>query len=116
MYDAGGQPRHYGQLASIQLGSLIRGGALAWKTDQVAANGSDRGCYELDFERFPDAAAALLKQVLEMKARGDRAAAEKLKADWVDADSDWKVARGVIAERWLRAPKASYVYSIEGVR
>jgi hypothetical protein len=116
MYDAGGQPRHYGQLASIQLGSLIRGSALAWKTDQVAANGSDRGCYELDFERFPGAAAALLKQVLEIKARGDRAAAEKLKADWVDADSDWKIARGVIAERWLRAPKASYVYSIEGVR
>ncbi|MDQ2643429.1 MAG: hypothetical protein M3020_06430 [Myxococcota bacterium] len=114
MYDAAGQPRHYSQLASIQLGALTKAGAVTWKPGERAANGSDSGCFELDFARFPEAAGALLQQVLQIKARGERAAGEKLRAEWVDGEGPWKATRAVIAERWLRAPKASYVYSIRG--
>jgi hypothetical protein len=115
MYDGSGQPRHYSQLASIQLGALTKAGALTWKATERAANGTDTGCFELDLAQFPKAAGALLQQVLQIKARGDRAAGEKLRAEWVDADGPWKTTRAVIAERWLRAPKASYVYSIRGL-
>jgi hypothetical protein len=115
MYDAAGQPRHYSQLASIQLGTLARAGALPFKDDALAANGVDRGCFELDFSQFPAAVTELMKQVLEIKAKGDRASAERLKAEWVDADNPWKKTRTLIAERWLRAPKASFVYSISGL-
>ncbi len=114
MYDAAGQPRHYSQLASIQLGALTKAGAVTWKAGERAANGSDSGCFELDFARFPEAARALLHQVLQIKAQGDRAAGEKLRAEWVDGEGPWKATRALIAERWLRAPKASYVYSIRG--
>jgi len=115
MYDASGQPRHYSQLSSIQLGALGKAGAVTWKAGERAANGSDTGCFELDLARFPEASRALFQEVLQIKARGDRAAAEKLKAEWVDAEGPWQALHAVIRERWLRAPKASYVYSIRGV-
>ena len=47
------------------------------------------------------------------KGKGDKAAAEKLKADFVDAKDDWEKVRANITERWLRAPKATFVYSIK---
>jgi hypothetical protein len=115
MYEAAGQPRHYSQLASIQLGVLTEAGALHWKPEEMAANARDRGCFELDFTRFQPAVRGLMQQVLEIKAQGDRARAEKLKAVWVDADGAWKKVRSLISERWLRAPKASYVYGIQGL-
>jgi hypothetical protein len=115
MYEAAGQPRHYSQLASIQLGVLTEAGALTWKAEEMAANARDRGCFELDLARFQPAVRGLMQQVLEIKAQGDRARAEKLKATWVDADGNWKKVRALISERWLRAPKASYVYAIHGL-
>jgi hypothetical protein len=111
MYDAGGQPRHYSQLASIQLGSFVQAGALVWKAE-AAANGSDQGCFDLDFSRLQPAIDVLMKRVLEIKSRGDRKSAEQLKTEFVDAENAWKATRATITERWLRAPKASYVYSI----
>lgn len=115
MYDAAGQPRHYSQLASIQLGVLTEAGALRWSPEAMAANASDRGCFDLDFHRFQPGVRGLMQQVLEIKAQGDRVRAESLKRAWVDADGDWKKVRALISERWLRAPKASYVYAIHGL-
>jgi len=55
----------------------------------------------------------LAKTVLQVKSQGDKATAEKLKASYVDGEGEWKKVREVIAERWLRAPKASFVYSVK---
>ena len=57
--------------------------------------------------------AALEKTVLGIKGRGDKAAAVRLREEFVDRDDEWKKLRAVIQERWLRAPKATFVYSIE---
>jgi hypothetical protein len=113
MYSADGKPKNYSQLASIQQGFLRKAGALTWKADGKAANGKDVGCIELDLKKFKTATADLEKQVLMVKAKGDKAAAEKLKADFVDAKDEWEKVRASIAERWLRAPKASFVYSVK---
>jgi hypothetical protein len=113
MYSADGKPKNYSQLASIQQGFLRKAGALTWKAAEKAANGTDVGCVELDLVKFKTATAELEKQVLGAKSRGDRAAAEKLKADFVDAKDEWEKVRGSITERWLRAPKASFVYSVK---
>jgi hypothetical protein len=56
-----------------------------------------------------------MQKVLSIKARGDRAGAEQLKKQWVDGNGDWKKQRDIIAERYLRAPKATFVYSIGGL-
>jgi hypothetical protein len=115
MYDSEGKPKNYGQLAAIQLGSLERSGVLEWKPSEPAANGSDRGCFDIHFDRWNRAAAGLMEKVLSIKARGDRASAERLKAQWVDDRGVWKQRRDVIAERWLRAPRSTFVYSISGL-
>ena len=112
MYAAGGTPRHYSQLSAIQIGSLIEAGAIAWHADQPAANGSDQGCVEVNFEALPKAIEDLETTVLQIKASGDKARAEELKAKFVDADDEFARIKQAIAERWLRAPRASFVYSV----
>lgn len=113
LYGAEGKPKTYPQLASIQLGSFIDAGAMAWSADGAAANGSDKGCFELRLDKLPGAIEALEKKVLIIKATGDKKAADALREAFVDKDGEWKRLRGVIEERWRRAPRGSFVYSIE---
>ena len=111
MYTADGTPKNYSQLASIQLGALREAGVLTWKPELQAANGKDTGCFEIDLEKWPAAVDGLAKRVFQIKARGDRKGAEALIAKHVDAKDEWAALREVITERWLRAPKASFVYA-----
>jgi hypothetical protein len=112
MYTADGTPRNYSQLAAIQLGSLMKAGAISWQADQPAANGKDQGCVEINFEALPAAIESLEKTVLQIKASGDKKRAEELKAQFVDADDEFARIKSTLTERWLRAPKASFVYSV----
>lgn len=113
MYTADKKPRNYSQLASIQLGTLNRAGVLVFKPAEKAANGTDVGCYDLDFSKWKPAVDALAKRVLMAKGKGDRKDAEKMVAEFVDAQDDWATQRTVITERWLRAPKATFVYAVK---
>jgi len=119
MYDPQGKPKNYSQLAAIQLGNLSMSGsgrsAVEWKANETAANGRDQGCYEVHLEEWNAAATELARQVLQIKGRGDRAAAEVLKQRWVDDEGAFKEQRALIASRWLRSAKSSFVYSITGL-
>lgn len=113
MYAASGSPNNYSHLAAMQVGSFVKAGALTWLADQPAANGTDQGCIEIDFDALPGAIESFETTVLQIKAKGDRKRAEQLKAEFVDAkDDDFAKLRETIAERWLRAPRASFVYSV----
>ena len=113
MYTADGTPRNYSQLAGMQLGSFMKAGAIAWHADQSAANGKDQGCIEINFEALPGAIEAFETTVLKIKASGDKAGAEKLKAEFVDANDDFARVKSTITERYLRAPRATFVYSVQ---
>jgi hypothetical protein len=114
MYAPDGTPRTYSQLAAIQLGSFIDSGAIAWQPDEMAANGTDRGCLQIDFGRLTGAVATLERTVLGIKSRADRRPAEQLKAHYVDEKSDrFARIKETIADRWQRAPQASLVYSLD---
>ena len=115
MYDPQGKPKNYSQLAAIQLGSLTASGSVEWKANEPAANGTDRGCYEVHLDKWNASASELAKQVLQIKGRGDKAAAEALKKRWVDGEGAFKTQRSLIADRWLRSPKSTFVYSITGL-
>jgi hypothetical protein len=115
MYTGDGSPRTYSQLAAIQVGSFRDAGALQWKAQEKSASGEDTGCLEIDFDKLPAAVAALEETVLKIKARGDKAGAEALKAKYVDGQDDYAQLRQAIADRYVRAPKATFVYSIEGL-
>lgn len=112
MYTGSGQPKAYSQLAAIQLGHLHASGVLTWKADEMAANGTDRGCFDLDLATWPAAVDKLATRVLRAKGKGDKKDALAMKAAFVDGKDAWADLRGTIAERWLRAPKASFVYSL----
>ena len=110
MYTGEHTRKAYGNLAAIQIGYLIDKGALTWDANATAANGSDKGAFTIHADKLTAVAEDLMKEVAGIKARGDKAAAEKLIARYVDADT--VVPHKLIAERFLRYPKASFVYSV----
>jgi hypothetical protein len=113
MYTPEGKPKPYSQLAAIQLGHLVASGALVWRADSQAANRSDQGCFHFALDEFPKAVKELMAKVAHIKGSGDLAAAEALKKQFVDVDGDAKKLLDTITERWLRAPKGTFVYAID---
>jgi hypothetical protein len=115
MYEADGKPRNYSQLAAIQIGSFIDAGALSWVAEP-AANGKDMGCLQVDYDKLPGAVEKLEVTVLGIKSRADRKEAQGLLAKYVDDKDDaYAGVKAAITERYLRAPKASFVYSVSGL-
>lgn len=112
MYTADNKPRNYSQLASIQLGTLAREGVLSFKAEENSASG-ERGCFDVDFAKWKPAVDTLAKRVLMAKGKGDKKDAEKMVAEFVDAKDEWAKQRELITERWLRAPKATFVYAVK---
>jgi len=103
------EPKAYSQLAAIQVGMLIEAGTLRWDPAAAAANGTDTGAFVIDFDALPAAVEAMMRRVGQIKATGDRAAAEELVAKYVDGDI---VPHAAIRERVLRDPKATFVYAV----
>lgn len=113
MYDENKHPKNYSQLAAIQIGYLMKNGAIHWNAEEIAANGTDKGCFAVELDKFPPAVKSLMTEVAQIKGKGDKARAEALIKEFVDVTGDKKKVHDVIAERVLRAPKASFVYSIK---
>ncbi len=110
MYEADKHPRNYSQLAAIQLGLLVEGKAVVWKATEKAANGNDVGCYSFDFAKYPATVKGMMSRVAKIKGKGDKHDAEVLIGRFVDGADAAKVHEQ-IAERVLRAPKASFYYA-----
>ena len=113
MTDAQGRPKPYSQLAAIQMGYLNSKGVLVWKAGEKAANGNDVGCFDVDLAKWRPTVDELARVVLGAKGRGDRVLAEQTRDAWVSDGTPWAEKRKTIQERWLRAPKASFVYAIK---
>jgi hypothetical protein len=112
MFDAHGRPKPYSQVAAVHIGHLSRAGALEWQADRPAASGRDRGRFEVHFDRFAAAVTDLMQRVGRIKATGDRTAGAALVADFVSGRYAGLVHQAEVAERVLRHPKASFVYSV----
>ncbi|MBC7531773.1 MAG: hypothetical protein H7318_09360 [Oligoflexus sp.] len=112
MYDGQGKAKPYSQLAAIQLGFLLKEKAAVWLPNELAANTQDKGCMNIDVSKFAKVVPKLAKVTVGLKARGDTKVAAQLKADYIDSKVS-KALQATIAERWLRAPKASFVYSVK---
>jgi len=108
-----GRPKPYSQLSAIQLGFLLEQGAVVWRADVKAANGTDLGCLDVDTHSIRAGINALAQLVLPIKGRGDRAGAEALLTRFVVANNPWASIFDSITERWLRAERASFVYSVK---
>jgi hypothetical protein len=115
MYTADGTPRNYSHVGAIQIGAFLDAGALKWQSTEPAANGKESGCMEVDYAQLPAAIESLEKTVLGIKSRADRAGADALLAKYVDDKGGYAAVKAAITERYLRSPKASFVYSISGL-
>lgn len=111
MYTAEGKRKAYSQLAAIQLGALMNSKAISWHPKKRAANGQDVGCFAVHAEKRVSAVRKLMKEVMRIKATGDKKAALALAKSYVD-DEKAQLLHEVIAERWLRAAKSTFVYSV----
>ena len=110
MYTAEHKRRPYSQLAAIQIGFLMDEGVVVFDPDAQAANGTDKGAFTIQYDKFPAAAEKLMKIVGRIKAQNDKAGAETLIRKYVDGSV---VPQTLITERELRFPRQSFVYSIE---
>jgi hypothetical protein len=110
MYTGEHNRKAYGNLAAIQIGFMIDKGALTWDANASAANGTDKGAFTIHPDKITGVADEMMKEFGGIKARGDKAAAEKLIARYVDSDA--VVPHKIISERVLRYPKPSFVYSV----
>lgn len=113
MYNSEQQPNSYSHLAAIQLGWLIEHAAVTWKANDSASNAKDKGCFEIVFDEMPRAAESLMREVAQIKSRGDRGRAQKLVDSYVDVTGEKKSLHELITERVLREPKATFVYSLQ---
>lgn len=113
MYGSHGESKAYSQLSAVQLGFLMDHKAISWHPNILAANGKDMGCFIFDQEKMPKMIHSMIKEVAGIKARGDKKKAEILKQEYVDQPGERQALMKTIAERWLRQPKSSFVYSIE---
>ncbi len=109
LYSADGDRNTYSQVGAIQLGYLLDEGALTWSDDAVAANGTDRGAFTIHADKLVPAIDRMMAAFAGIKARGDKAAADALDAVYVDGK---KLPLDVIAARFQRFPRASFVYAI----
>jgi hypothetical protein len=100
MYDADGKPKNYSQLASMQLGTLLKEAVIQWKPAEMAANGTDKGCFEVHLERWQPQVTKLMAAVASIKGAGDKARAERFVATFVDAKDAW-------ARSCIRSPSSS---------
>ena len=110
MYTGTKTRKTYGNVAAIQIGFLIDHGALSWDSHATAANGRDQGALTIHPDKLVAACDEMMKTVAGIKARGDVKAATELFAKYVDAST--VVPHAIVAERFLRFPKASFVYSV----
>ena len=111
MYTGSGERKAYSNLAAIQIGILIEKGVLTWDANAKAANGKDTGAFTLHVDKIVPAVDDMMKTAAGIKARGDRPAAEALIKKYVDSSE--VVPHETIKERFLRHPKASFVYSVK---
>jgi len=113
MFTASGNPKAYSQLAAVQVGYLMKQKALSWKVAPDAETGKAVGRFEINYAKFPAAVRSLMKRVGEIKARGDVAGAAALIDPYVKGKDRGLVHMEDIAERVLRYPKGSLIYSLE---
>lgn len=109
MYAGSGGRKTYSQVSAVQIGFLIEKGVLIWDPKAKAANGTDVGAFHIDYGKLVPAVNEMMKLVAGIKARGDATAANELLAKYVDGKI---VPHDIIKERFLRHPKASFVYAI----
>ena len=113
MFTDSGQPKAYSQLSAIQVGRLVRDGALEWVgSGPVADGGAPVERFRIRFEALPGSVESLMKAAASIKAAGDVAAAKALVDDFVSGPGAALVRVPEIRARLLKYPKETFLYGV----
>ncbi len=102
MYTPSGNVRPYSQLAAVQIGFFVEQGALSYR----------KGRFTINFKKLPAAIDKLTRKVGQIKATGNRTAAQKLLDTYLKGKSKKLVRMKRIRKVVLRYPKATFLYSV----
>jgi len=108
MYTETHARKAYSQLAAIQVGFLLDEGAITFDKSGSAKDGS-ASAFAIHFEKMPAAIDKMMRVVGRIKATNDKVGAMALVGKYVDGD---RVPQKLIAERELKYPRQSLVYSV----
>ena len=110
LHTTSGKPKTYPHVAAIQLHWLVSSGALHF--DESAGGSGDPGRFIVNFQKLRGASEALMRHVGQIKATGDRAAAEQLIADCTTESALAGYRSDIVKPRSRRFPSASFVYEL----
>lgn len=112
IFDPGGRPKAYPQLAAVQIGRMLDAGAITWEAEKPAANGTDVGCLQVDPDALPAAVDGVAKEVFSIKARAAKAEAEALRDAYTRDAGEFARLRATIEERFGRQARPSVIYRV----
>lgn len=110
MFTASGVPNNYSQLAAIQVGSLVNGGALEFVTTEGTEK--DVGRFKINFDKLPKASELLMQKVSTILATGDAKGAKEFIDNYTVGEGSKFVRMDDVKDRVLRFPKASFEYAV----
>ncbi len=108
---ADGRPKTYSHVGAIQVNHLIKEGAITWDPADGAGT-PDAGRFTIQFEKMPAAVESLMKQVVTIKAKADKAAADALDAGATSPEAAAGFQITAVQERIRRFPKATFFYGL----
>ncbi len=108
-----GVPKTYAQIAAVQVGSFVDAGALRWVEAPDPATGRPVGRFDIDHDRLPGAAEALLAAAGRAMATGDATAAQALVDRYVTGPGAAGVHMDEIQARLRPFPDIHLVYAID---
>ncbi len=106
LFSDGDNPKPYGQLAAVEMGTLLRDGVMTF--GKVGA----RELFSVDFEKLPASVERLMREVGRIKAQGDAAAARALVDDFVKGEGSRLVRLDEVRARLAKFPKPSFSYTV----
>ena len=107
-----GRPRPYSQVSAIQLGFLIDAGVLRWLPTKMAANGRDRGCFEVDTKAFRGALRKLVARVGGLLLDGDNGAIERFVNAYIRGQKVDEIQLSTLQSRYSKFPGLSSFYAV----
>ena len=102
MYTPGGNVKPYSQLAAVQIGFFMEQGALSYR----------KGRFSINFKKLPGAVEKLTRKVGQIKATGNRTAADKLITNYIKGKGSKLVHMKRIRKVVLKYPKETFLYSV----
>lgn len=112
LWESNGNPKPYSQLSAIIVGRLVEGGALEWVSVD-AADGSQKGLFNLNFDKIPEVIKVLTKDIVTAKATGNVEAAKAIVDPYVSGAKKALVHIEDIKARLSGYPRSSMVYEVK---